>query len=411
MSISTADVVVIGGGIFGCCAAYHLAKAGVGRVVLIERSAELAAQTSSAAAGFINLWNAGWNAAEVELERYAVAFYRALSLQHDIGFKAVGLLTLAVTSRGAQDLADSYHRALSHLMPDEIALLSPHEVKQLFPLIDDTQIHAALWWPGAIRLQAPLAVQALGYDLREAGVVIQTSTTVTGIDVAEGRVSAVQTSSGLIHTPCVVNAAGAWAGPIARMVGVSLPLFPLQVGRLVTRPLHDIPHDLPMLLVHDYHGLYLREEDGGLLIGTDNTLMHGPGLARDIAQGFGLDSGDIQTDVAKLPIDLHRFHEWLAQSFSHVMPVLHQFDVASLRSGLPVRTLDQRHVLGQTNAVEGFYIIGGDNEVGMTHGPGLGRLLAELITTGTTSADSTGYHPDRWTVPHAGLNPIGLPPV
>lgn len=68
MDTTTADVVVIGGGVFGCCAAYHLAKAGAGRVVPVERAPGLAMQTSSAGAGFVNLWSAGWDALEVGLE-------------------------------------------------------------------------------------------------------------------------------------------------------------------------------------------------------------------------------------------------------------------------------------------------------------------------------------------------------
>lgn len=104
-------------------------------------------QTSSAGAGFVNLWSASWDALEVELERYALDFYRALSSRHDIGLKPVGMVTLAVTAQGGQELAAAHARALARLMPDEIAFLSPQEVQLRFPIVDEAQVHARLWWP------------------------------------------------------------------------------------------------------------------------------------------------------------------------------------------------------------------------------------------------------------------------
>src|SRR5947209_18280839 len=142
-----ADVVVIGGGVLGCNAAYHLHQAGAGRVVLVEQVPDLATQTTAAGAGFISLWGADhtqWGELEIDLERYALHFYRELGAEHDIGLKAVGMARLAVTPQGAQLLAKQYAQARALVSADEVQLLASEQIADLTPAIDPTQVYAAL---------------------------------------------------------------------------------------------------------------------------------------------------------------------------------------------------------------------------------------------------------------------------
>src|SRR4028119_491157 len=106
-----AEVVVIGGGIFGCCAAYHLLQAGVKDIILVERAPAVASQTTWAGAGFIGLWSAGggqsWSV-ELDMERYALQFYQSLGEQYDIGLKRSGMAWITSTLAGAKEQANRF---------------------------------------------------------------------------------------------------------------------------------------------------------------------------------------------------------------------------------------------------------------------------------------------------------------
>lgn len=399
--LNTADVVVIGGGVLGCCVAYHLRQAGAGRVVLLERDQELATQTTSAGAGFVALWTAAAEDCEPELglERYALEFYRALGSKHAIDLKSVGMVWLAITPNGASSLERAHARARQRLSSDEVALLVPEQLRELVPIVDPGRITAALHWPTAIRVSAPLATQAIGHELTEMGVDVRTGTPVTGIELRDGHVTAVQTSRGVIATRTIVNAAGAWLPEIARMAGGRFPLLPLQASRFVTEPLDEVPANMPLLMFTDYHGLYLREEQGGLLIGSEEIVAHPPSLMHTLGRELGFvreGSGSVPADVHGLSDTTHRYHLWLARELAAVVPTLGRCVVKEVRNGIPTRTPDLRHSLGPLPSVGGCYILGTDCEIGVTHGPGLGRGLAELVVRGRTSVDLSAYRPDRW---------------
>lgn len=393
---ASADVVVIGAGVFGLSTAYHLAQVGAGRVVVLERSPRIAAQTTFGGAGFVSLWSAGGTEPESSIERYGRNFYRALAERHDIGFKAVGLIFVALSAQAAAQQRESHARLQRQLPDGEAQLLDAQQVAQLAPIFDSAKVSSGEHWPMAVRVDAPKAVAAMAAECEALGVRLACGVQVTELDMADGCVTGVHTDAGYTATRSVVMAAGAWNARLVAMAGVWLPLFPTHVCRFVTASL-GIAADLPLLLLTDHHGLYLREDDSGLLIGSDQTLMHGPALAHHAATTFGVSVGDaLPNDVRDLPDDLARYNEWAARQLHEVIPVLRDFTVKEVRHGLPARTPDMRPVLGELPQVKGCYIIGGDNECGVTRGPGLGRLLAELIMDGRASQDVSPLRPDRW---------------
>jgi 4-methylaminobutanoate oxidase (formaldehyde-forming) len=390
---STADVVVIGGGILGCCAAYHLRLAGAGGVVLLEREPALATQTTWAGAGFVALWSACGETCEPELslERYALDFYSDLSSRHAIGLKQVGMLWLATAAPTASTQRDLYALARTRVSAEEVALLTPDEAVALVPMLEPGCISSALYWPTACRVSAPLAARAVGAELIAAGVDVLTATEVIGVDVVSGRVAGVRTTSGTIATGAVVNAAGAWLDRIARMAGVVIPLVPLPASRFVTEPLPEVTPDLPLLMFSDHHGMYIREEDGGLLIGSEEIVVHPPSLMRLLRNG----GQGVPGNVAALADNTHRYHRAIARDLAGVLPVLERIIVREVRNGMPTRTPDLRHLLGAAPEVGGFYLLGADCEIGVTHGPGLGWQLADLIVHGRSTLDLSPFRPAR----------------
>lgn len=399
-AVETADVVVIGGGILGCCAAYHLHKAGAGRVVLVEQASGIGMETTAAGAGFVSLWGADlahWGDLELTLERYAHQFYRDLSTANDIGLKAVGMARVAVAAEGARLLAAQYVHARTLVSGDEVQLLTPDRLADLLPTIDPEQVSAALFWPTALRIDAPQAARAIGRELAAAGVPIRTGTEVTAVAIDGGRVSGVDTPSGRIATDTVVSATGVWTQRVARMVGAGdiFPLTPLLTWRFVTEPIDLVPADLPMLFFSTYADpqapdMYVREHQGGLLIGA---YPHGSGAPlshlRDVPP-------DATPRTLTVPPELLRYAGDAMREFAAAWPLLAGARVAERRIGLPTYTPDGRHLLGALDGVKGFYVVGGDNEAGISHGPGLGKMVAELVTTGATSLDHSPYRLNRF---------------
>lgn len=97
-----------------------------------------------------------------------------------------------------------------------------------------------------------------------------------------------------------------------------------------------------------------------------------------------------------VPAELLRYAGDALREFAAAWPPLAGARVAGRRIGLPTYTPDGRHLLGVLDGVQGFYVVGGDNEAGISHGPGLGRMVAELVTTGASSLDHSPYRLGRF---------------
>jgi len=387
-----ADVVVIGGGIIGCSVAYHLARASAGRMVLLERAVGLGLQTSGSGAGFVSLWASEverpWDALELELERYGLAFYRELGAAHDIGLKRVGMARIALGPEEARRQQEGYEAGRARLASGELEMLSPRGLAEVTRgAVDPARVSSALYWPAALRVNTSLAVDALGRELEALGVDVRTGTAVTGIGTDGGRVTGVETPRGRISTPVVVVASGAWLGEIAVMVRATLSFSPLIAVRFTTDPVPSLPPDLPMLIFADYYDMWVREEGGGLLAGA----YYEPGV-----RARRCPSDPLPADVASLPTDLGPYAHHLALGLAPVLRAFTGARLKTVRAGLPAYTADGRHLLGLVDGVSGCYVVGGDNEAGISHGPGLGKLAAELVVDGRTAQDISAFAPSRF---------------
>ncbi len=393
------DTIVIGGGIMGVSAAYHLLLAGAGRVLLLEREPDLATRTTHGAAGFIAPWwlTSGAPEPELRIERYAMALYRDLATRHTIGLRAHGLAHIATTTASDAGLRRSALIARERLGADLVELLEPADLRELVPIVNPTQVGATLLVRDAFSLVAADAVRALAQEFVALGGAIRTGSAVEQILIDAGQARGVMTSAGPIHAEHVVVAAGAWLRQLAHHSGVPLPLLATQASRFVTQPLAAVPADMPMLMFPAYHNLYLRPEAGGLLIGCEEIVIHPPTLQGDMAT---LARGDVPARVAAgvSPVDdtTHHYHLWLARAFARVVPLLAEIAVREVRVGYPTRVPDMRHICGPAAGIGGLYLLGADLECGMTHGPGLGKMLADQISKAPDADATTVYAATRF---------------
>lgn len=378
-----ADVVVIGGGILGATAALHLADAGAGEVVLLEREPALGTQTTAAGAGFVGYW-AG--ELEAELAEYGMRFYADLRDRSDgdLGVRQVGLLFPALSAPGVEMLRQEYEREL--VFAPGVAMIDAAETVRIAPILAAGAVHGALLQPDAFQVNTVRVMGALEGELRAAGVEVRIGVEAESAIVQDGRVAGVRTSEGPIAAGAVVNAAGAAARALGARDGVDIAAVPLLESRFTTEPMPAVTPDLPMMLFFERDLLYLREEAGGLLVGA---------IERTIGERSRVDL-DAPPRTAQLSDHAARDHEQLARDLAEVIPALAGARVRERASGLPTWTPDGRHILGVAPGIEGYVVLAGCNESCVTHGPGLARIAAELVTTGACDADISAYQVDRF---------------
>jgi glycine/D-amino acid oxidase-like deaminating enzyme len=323
---------------------------------------------------------------EAELAEYGMSFYTGLADRAgtDAGVRRVGLLFPALSEPGVEMLRQEYERELE-FAPD-VAMIDADEAARMAPILSAGAIHGALLQPDGQRVDTVRVMGVLAGELERSGVDVRTGVAAEAATVAGGRVAGVRTSAGKIAAGAVVNAAGAAARAVGARNGVDIAAVPLLESRFTTEPIPGAGPDLPMMLFFERDLLYLREQAGGLLVGAIEHAI-GPRSRVDLAD---------PPRTAELSDHAAREHEQLARDLADVIPALATARVRERASGLPTWTPDGRHILGLAPGIEGYVVLAGCNECCVTHGPGLARIAAELVTAERTEADISAYRVDRF---------------
>ncbi len=353
---STADIVIIGGGVMGASTAYHLAKRGGVKVVLVEKESFFGLGATGRCAGGIRYQFA----TEVNIRLSLHSLQMLDELEAETGQPALVRKCgyLFVLTRAEDVAAFKKNVALQHSLGVMTQWLSGDDVRRMIPLCEFPDALGATFHDRD-GLADPNSV-VMGYvnAARRLGAVCLTDVEVTGIEVESGKVESVQTYLGAIATRSVVNAAGPWSAPIGRMAGLDVPVVPLRRQWLTTTPLAAVPPDFPFVI--DFaQSLYFHREGEGLLTGMSNN-----------NQPIGFDqSVDSNWELVHLEAAVQR------------MPLLERAGVASRWAGLYEVTPDAHPIIGPT-PVGGFYLVTGFSGHGFMHGPICGRLMSELILHG-----------------------------
>ncbi|MBB4063209.1 GcvT family protein [Gellertiella hungarica] len=268
---SHARVVVIGGGVVGCSVLYHLTKFGWTDVVLLERS-ELTSGSTWHAAGGMHTINGDPNVAK--LQKYTVELYKEIEAQsgQDIGLHLTSGLMLAATQERFDWLKSILAKGRYNGL--EAQLLTPKEAHEMMPLLDPDQFVGALYDPVEGHLDPYGTTHAYAKSAKMNGGEIYLHTKVEELVQREDGSWRVITDKGEIIAEHVVNAAGLWAREVGRMVGLELPVLAMEHMYLITEDMPEVAEfnqKTGKELMHcvDFDGeIYLRQERGGMLMGT-----------------------------------------------------------------------------------------------------------------------------------------------
>ncbi len=348
---SSADVVVVGGGVMGTSIGFHLAEAGVG-VCVLER-AELASGSTSRAAGGIRAQFS--DPLNIALGVRSIEAYERFAERPggEIDLKQVGYLFLL----DREDDVESFERSVAlqneHGVPSRFVTMD--EVGRLSPLAGLEGVLAATFSPLDGHASPEAVVHGYAAGIRRHGGSVATGCAALGIEVESGEIRRVRTEQGDIRTGTVVCAAGVWSPELARMVGLDLPVEPVlrEVG--YTSPA-DLPDGIPLTI--DFStGFYFHREGPGLFFGMAD---------RDQQPGF-----DVPTDPAWL--------ERVTAVAERRLPRLLELGIAGGWKGYYEITPDHNALIGEAREVSRFLYATGFSGHGFLQGPAVGEVVRDLV--------------------------------
>ncbi len=377
-------VVIIGGGIVGASAAYHLALRGITDVLLVERD-RLTAGSSWHAAGGFHAFNPVRRVAE--LQRYTLERYPLIEAESGqaLGMKMSGGIELAATAERWRQLRQehSHFRAQGH---DGVTLMTPAEAAALVPIINPDGLFGALFDPVEGNLDPVGAVMAYAAAAKARGVEIVQGNRVTALVPRPGGGWTVTTEQGDIVCEHVVNAAGLWARRVGRMAGVEHPLVPLAHHYLVTDAIPEVAAiDGLMAAVTDLEGFtYLQREADGVLLGIYETNP----------RHWATDGAPWDFGMQLLPEEIERIAPELELAF-HRFPSIAEAGIKRWVCGPFTATPDGNPLVGPIDGRPGYWAACGVF-AGFSQCAGVGLVLANWIVDGEPGLDAFGMDPARY---------------
>ena len=359
------DVLVVGGGVVGWSIAHHLARAGTGRILVVDRGG---GSTERATGGFRAQF-----ATEVNVRLSLLSRQKLLAFREDTGvdpgFVAAGYLFLygAEAQRDRLSMALEVQRAAGC---SDAALVALDEVRRLVPWIRTDGLLGAAFSPRDGFLRPTEIRRGYRESALRAGVEA-VEAEVVGLE-RTGEGLRVRTSAGPHTAGVVVNAAGAWAGQLASMAGVEVPVAPLRRQVAVTVPTDALPASMPMTIFPD--GFHLRVRDGRVLLLWP-------------------------TEGAEDPFDVSVDPNWTGQVVATArerVPVLADVPIESTYAGLYEMSPDEHALLGPAPGMEPLFLVNGSSGHGVMHAPALGQLAAEMLTGQRPSLDVQVLAPSRF---------------
>jgi sarcosine oxidase, subunit beta len=345
-------VVIVGGGVMGTSAAFHLAEAGVD-VVLCERDQLGSGSTSRAAGGVRAQFS---DALNIQIAQRSLEAFAAFATRPgwEIDLRRSGYLF--VLSRETDVAAFEANVALQNSYGVPSRMLDAAEAKALCPLLAGDDILGASFSPEDGHATPEAVVQGYASAARRLGADIRVSCEVIAIESERDEIRSVRTSHGPIATNVVICTAGAWSRRCGEMVGVTLPVSPLRRQILFTEPMGDLPPDLPFTI--DFAtSFYFHREGPGLLMGMSHAGER---------PGFALQTTD----------------DWvpdLLQVASHRAPRIAETGIKGGWAGLYEVTPDHNAIIGEARGVSRFLYATGFSGHGFLQGPAVGEILRDLV--------------------------------
>uniref|UniRef100_H2ZAI4 FAD dependent oxidoreductase domain-containing protein n=1 Tax=Ciona savignyi TaxID=51511 RepID=H2ZAI4_CIOSA len=363
-----ADVVVIGAGSVGCSTAYHLAKLGGGKVILLEKS-RITSGTTWHTAGI--LWSFRSTESETIMQlqtRELISKILPEETGEDAGWLSTGTLNTAKTKDQLKNFLK--HASFASALGVDIFELMPNDISKLHPLLNTKDLYGAVYSPQCGTIDP--ATYCMSYVKAGAKYGLKTieNCSVNKINVESDylglkRVASVETDLGTIKTSNIVNCAGAWAPYIGKTINEYVPQLVFKHCYVVTEPIEGI---LGTPIIKDHGTIYMKPQGNAIQFGgyEFNPILE-PNLPKDFA--FGLYDMDW---------DLFSVH---SESAVNRIPAVEKTGIHSTVNGPESFTADGHPNMGESPTTRGYFHGSAFNSGGIMNG-GAGRQLAHWVIHG-----------------------------
>jgi sarcosine oxidase, subunit beta len=365
-----ASVVIIGGGVMGLSTAYHLARAGVRDVVLLDKAEFGSGSTCKAAGGVRAQFSDRVN---IELGLRSLKTFETFkdTFDQEIDLHQVGYLFLLEKPEHVE--AFEMNVSLQNELGVPSRMIDVAEAKRLSPMISTEGLLAAAYSPTDGHCTPESVVGGYAGAARRAGTRLVRNCEVTGINTNGRVITGVETPRGSIVAETVICAAGAWSRALGEMAGVDLPVEPLRRQIVTTEPIPGLDPNTPFTI--DFStSFYFHTEGRGLLLG-----MSDPNETR----GFKM-----KEDEAWLP--------GLGAAIERRAPQISDIGLGPGWAGLYEMTPDHNALVGESRDVSRFLYATGFSGHGFLMGPAIGEVMRDLYLGNTPIIDVTGLEATRF---------------
>ena len=395
-----AHTVIVGAGIVGASAAYHLAELGQADVLVLDQGPLFSTGGSTShAPGLVFQTNGSRTTCRIAQD--TVALYQGLRFEGEPCWYGVGSLEIATTPARMRELKRRLGWSRSYGIEGG-ELLTPAQAAERVPLLDPGAILGAYRVPSdGIAMAVPI-VAALARAAAARGVSFAGGVTVTGFDVQRGCVHGVETDAGRIECERVLICAGIWGPTVGAMAGVPVPLLAVQHQLVWTDPVDQLAGEtrevVHPILRHQDMAMYFRHRGDHYAVGN---YRHEPiaTAQRDLRAPGG------RMPPAVMPFSPGDFDVAEAEA-ARVLPPLK----GTMRPADPERSIngmfsftpDGGSIVGESATVGGVWVC---EAVWITHAGGMGRQVAEWMALGEPSydlaeADANRFYPYQTTPPY-----------
>ncbi|QBD82483.1 FAD-binding oxidoreductase [Ktedonosporobacter rubrisoli] len=372
--MTTADVIIIGAGVNGASTAFHLAQAGVKRIVVLER--KFVGAGASGKSGALVRTSYG-NKPETELALESLTYFKHWKdlVGGKCGYRPVGLL-LFTRPQDREDLETNV--ALHQQLGVNTRIITPAEAQALDPSLYVDDVTHVVYEPESGFADPNATTYSFMQAASAQGVEFRTDTPAVRIIIEGERVKGVATAHETIEAPVVIVIAGAWANQLFAPLGLDLGLIPRRARVSVFRwPYQRSPQHLTYL--DRINRMWARPIDGNCtLVGVDREQLP-TGDPDDYAEG-------LEQDYIAL------CREYLSKRFPGMQ-------ASPMRGGWACMLMDSpdgHPMIGALPAYQGLYCMAGDSGTSFKTAPAIGKCLSELITRGSSSIDLTPFRPSRF---------------
>ena len=381
------DVIIIGGGIIGSSVAWQLSRRKK-RVLVIERK-DICSGSAGATDGVVG-YHTKKPGLQLDLAVQSIEMFRTLNrdLETNVeyGLEAGGMQPVEDKDQWDMLEAMAFEQRKSGV---DIRMITAEEACSIEPNLNP-DIYGALWSPTGGKVN-PLAMTfGFARAAKRLGAVYLTETEVTQILTEGGRAVGVNTTAGEFRADCIVDAAGAWAGKVAALAGIDLPIKPRKGQLLITEPIGPFLRATVQCAM--YNVIKFRPET----IKDPTVLKIGASLSIEQQESGGLIIGGTREFADFEEENTFEAVETMVKRAVRFFPALKDVSIIRCFSGFRPYTPDGLSMMGEVRTLPGFYMAAGHEGDGIALSPVTGRLMAELIAEGKTSYDITPFSPNRF---------------